>query len=147
VTVFVASSYVDGQPFKEQSQVAPLLGPWHVHLFDAVLGTVHPRHASLEDGLKLHRVQMPPLPLRDVVVAGQGASALRALEAGPLGMLDDDPHPPPLDIELNRSHRPRRVQPQNLLIRLPIQHASPPEKRETLPHRPTEFPDGPKFLL
>ena len=56
------------------------------------------------NGFKSKVVQMPPLPLRDVVVAGQGASALRALEAGPLGMLDDDPHPPPLDIELNRSH-------------------------------------------
>ena len=63
--------HVDHEPLKEDCEPAPRLGPRGFNLHDAVLRTVDPRQPRLEERLELARVQVPPRPLRAVVVHRQ----------------------------------------------------------------------------
>lgn len=57
----------DGQPFEEEREARPRLGPRHAHRLHAVRGALDPRHPGTEGGRELAGVQMPPPALGAVV--------------------------------------------------------------------------------
>ena len=53
-----------------------LLGPRHHDSFYSALRAVGPRRARLDNGFKVHRIEMPPLPLCGVVLDLAGLLAI-----------------------------------------------------------------------
>ncbi len=63
--------HVDGEPFKEDREPTPWLGPRRGDLHDAVLRAFHPRQPGLVGGLELARAQVPPSLLSAVIINRQ----------------------------------------------------------------------------
>lgn len=70
-----------------------LAGPGHRHAPDAVLRAVDPRHSGLQDGLKLHGVQMAPGPFGPLIIEAAGGGALRARQRQPAAGGQANGHP------------------------------------------------------
>jgi hypothetical protein len=68
---------LNSEPFEKHRESAMWLCPRHGSRLDAVLRAIHSRHSSLEYRLELAGVQMPPLTLFTVIVAGQLFLAVR----------------------------------------------------------------------
>jgi len=81
---------VDHKPLHEKSEAAVGLRPRNLDLHHSVLGALDPRDTGMDERVELAGVEMPPLPLGRMVVAGQLSAAMRAAPAAALGMLDVD---------------------------------------------------------
>jgi hypothetical protein len=55
-----------------------------------MLGALDPRDTGMHERVELAGVEMPPLPLGSMVVAGQLSATMRAVPAAALAMLDVD---------------------------------------------------------
>ena len=79
---------VDHEPLHEQSEAAVGLRPRNLDLHHSVLGALNPRDPGMDQRMELAGVQMPPLPLGSMVVAGQLSATMRTVPATAFGMLD-----------------------------------------------------------
>jgi len=79
---------IDHEPFHEQGEAAVGLRPRHLDLHHSVLRALDPWNTGMDQRVELAGVEMPPLPLGGVVVAGQLTATMRAVPAAALGMLD-----------------------------------------------------------
>lgn len=117
------------QPLEENCETAALFGPRHVFLLDAMLRSIHPRHGSMQNGLKLATVQMPPTPLRSVIVTGQLGIALRATKLGAGRVFDMHVNLLPIHVKRHLRRKPRRLQAQKMLVKFFILHECSPARR------------------
>jgi hypothetical protein len=62
---------IDYEPLHEQSEAAVRLGPRNLDLHNSVLRALDPWNTGMDECVELAGVEMPPLPLGGVVVAGQ----------------------------------------------------------------------------
>lgn len=112
--------HADGESFKEQREAAVRPGPRHGHRLDPVLRTAHPQQAGHQQGFKTHRTEMPPAPLRRVVMEPAAARALRALKAR-LALLSEVNLQALLhELQIHAPHHPRVLQSQHRRI-VPLQ--------------------------
>ena len=79
---------VDHEPLHEQSEAAVRLRPRHLDLHHSMLGALDPRDTGMHERVELAGVEMPPLPLGSMVVAGQLSASMRTVPATAFGMLD-----------------------------------------------------------
>ena len=93
-------------------------------LHHAVGRALDARHAGVEPGLELARIEVPPLAFAVIVDRARrlalGALCRRVLPAG-----QPHVHGPARDVEVHPLDRPRRLHPQDRRVQLPV------------PHRPT----------
>ena len=96
--------------------------------------------------MELAGVEMPPLPLRGMVVACQLTATLRAVPATAFWMLDVDVDLGRLDVEPHVRDLPRGGQAKNLLVELRVEHAPCLRGRAAFSptELPTKIPDGPE---
>lgn len=105
---------------------------------------LHARHARAEHRRELTGVEMPPAPL-GASIHGRTRPALRAGEHRPRRLLHPHVHRLLAFPELAPRHDPRRGQPQDRLVQLPIFHAAPPGWSSwPRSYPPTQFPDEPE---
>src|SRR5690606_22065438 len=112
------------------------------------------RHTGLEHRLKLHRVQMPPLPLRSVILERTMSRALRTDSVRPYE-LQRNHQLLPGQRQLDRGHAPRFVQTQQhpIMRRQRLHHAPRKTTSSRMQETPsiqdvaTKFREEPKNLL
>jgi hypothetical protein len=122
---------VDHQSLEQSREPGLGLGPGNANLVNTVLGALHPWDAGVQVGHELAAIQVPPAPLRSVVVQGERLAALGARPDG-VPMLRPDIDPLLLDLELYVGHRPWGLEPQEVAVQLGIPHAAPPTARWSL---------------
>jgi hypothetical protein len=81
---------IDHEPLHEEREAAVRLRPRHLDLHHSVLRALDPWDTGMDERVELAGVEMPPLPLGGVVVAGQFAATMRAVPAAAIPMLDVD---------------------------------------------------------
>jgi hypothetical protein len=79
---------VEHEPLHEQREAAVGLCPRHRDLYHSVLQALDPWNTCMDERVELAGVQMPPLPLGGVVVAGQLPATMRAVAAAAFRMLE-----------------------------------------------------------
>ena len=79
---------VDHEPLHEQREAAVGLCPRHLDLYHSVLRALDPWNTGMDERVELAGVQMPPLPLGGVVVAGQLPATMRAVPAADFRVLE-----------------------------------------------------------
>jgi hypothetical protein len=93
---------------------------------------------------ELATVQVPPNPFLGMIVQPTLSSTLRAWPLQPLGVVDPDIHPLPVDVKLNIRNEPWIFETQQITIQIDIAHDSSPfGKRVYHTLLPTENPQGP----
>ena len=112
-------------------------GPQH-----SVLRAPDPWNTGMDERVELAGVQMPPLPLRRVVVAGQLPARLRAAPAAAFGVLDMKLNLRRLDVQPHVSNLPRSGHAKNLLIEIRVEPRPclPGKAAFSLPKLPRKFP-------
>ncbi|GDX97244.1 hypothetical protein LBMAG47_29090 [Planctomycetia bacterium] len=95
----------------------------HLDLHHSVLRALDPWDTGMDQRVELAGVEMLPLPLGGVVVAGQLTATMRADPAAAFGVLNVDMDLGRLDIEPHVRHLPRSGQAKNLLMEFRVEHA------------------------
>ena len=112
-----------------------------------MLRALDPWDTSGDQRVELKGVEIPPLPLGCMVVAGQLTTTLRAVLGAAFGVLDLDADLGRLDVEPHVCHLPRSGEAKNLLVELCVEHA--PCLRGKAAFSPTalltKIPDGPRI--
>ena len=119
-------------------------GPQH-----SVLRAPDPWNTGMDERVELAGVQMPPLPLRGLIAAGQLPATLRAVPAAAFGVLDMKLNLRRLDVQLHVSNLPRSGHAENLLIEIRVEHRPclPGKAAFSLPKLPRKIPAGPNSSI
>ena len=115
--VLRALKYVDGKTFKEQREATVLASPWHRRLLDTMFWAVDTWDRGMEHRLELHRIQMPPLSLFGVIVAGEFLVAIWTAELSVRLMFHVDVNLLIGRVELHICNKPRRLKSEDLLVK------------------------------
>jgi len=115
---------------------------------DPVVGAVHPGHSSMKERLELTGVQVPPGPLRSMIVDRKRPAALRAGPRNTVLMDRINVHPLLVKIQIDPNNCPWRLETKYLAIKLGILHESGPPCWMILSQRgPTENSEEPFLLI
>jgi hypothetical protein len=98
---------IDGQAFEQRSEPATRLGPRQLHGARSVLGTIAAWRRRMQDRAVLASVEMPPLPLRLMIVERATLAALRARPLRIGRMLQVNVHFTVAQLQLHALHAPR----------------------------------------
>jgi len=115
---------VDPQPLHERAEAAVGLRPRHLDLHHSELRAFDPRITGMDQRAELAGIEMAPLPLGRLVVAGHLTATMRAVPTAAFGMLDV--HVKSVDSTSRLPFVTFRgaVKPRNLLAELRVEHAS-----------------------
>ena len=116
IHVMAGLENVDHQTFHEQGEAAVRLRPRNHDLYRFVLRALGPWDEGMDDCVELAGVEMPPLSLGGMVVAGQFTATLRAVPAAAFGMLDLVVDLGCLEMKSRIHHLPRSGQAEKLLV-------------------------------
>ena len=119
----------DRQPLEERREAASRFRPRQLHHARTVFRTVAARRGRMDDRPVLARVQVPPLPLRLVVVQRAQPAALRAGPAKVGRVAEDDMHLSDLQFQFDSLHTPRGGDPENPGVQFAILHRRPSAAR------------------
>jgi hypothetical protein len=120
---------INGQSFKEYCESTVFLGLGNIDILDPMLRTFHSRNTGGQDRLELTRIQMSPTTLFGMIVAGQRNLALGATKAGSGRVNNADPNLRIFNIQFHILHRPRCVQPKNMLVKFFVLYKRSPWRR------------------
>ena len=110
----------DRQALKQQREPTPGFCPGQLHRSRSVLRAVCSRRLGVKYRLVLARVQMPPAPLRLMVVQDAFLFAFGAFPGKPIAVRKEDVHLILLKLQVDSIHKPGARDPENLLVRLPV---------------------------
>jgi hypothetical protein len=96
----------DGQRFKQRRELARRLRPRQFDHSYTVVPAFAPRRLGVQNRLILTRVQVPPLPLRLMIVQPARRSAFRARPFGQVVMAEANVDLSGLQFQLHRVHEP-----------------------------------------
>src|ERR1700744_5444556 len=114
---------VDGQPLKHRGKSARRFGPGKVHTARAMFRAVDARRLGMQDCPVLGGVQMPPAPLRLMIVQGTWLAACRARPRKTLVVLQSHVHFALVQFQLNAIHAPWLSNTQNLGVQVSVLHS------------------------
>ena len=117
---------VDRQPLEQGRKAAVRLCPRNRRQPNSVLGTISPRHLGMQDRAILTGIQVPPTPLRLVIVQRTGSATLRARPRRRCRVCQIHMHLAFPQFQLYAIHTPRRSNSQNLLVQLTVLHDALP---------------------
>jgi hypothetical protein len=114
--------HVDDEPLEHRREAAAGLGPRQTRRLHAMRGAFHSRRPGVEVRLELAAIEVAPGPLGRVVVASQLGAALRAWPPRALGVRGPHVDLLPVHVELHTLDRPRRLDPQQMPVKLGVSH-------------------------
>ena len=121
------------------------LSPGNLDRLHAAVWTLRPRYTSGQNRLKLHGVQMPPRPLRSMVLERSHTAAVRTTGRLANGMLQPNLNLLLLQRKVDVHHLPRAIQPQQPSI-MCVESVHPPNLPTPSQNRQTPTSSTHKIL-